>query len=108
MGSVLMNRQWMSRFSYYNFSLRHSRRLRRSFLSKESNQRKVAAWFRPMKGSGVSVPVPPVRYAMPHFLLIVPSLRLSCLNRDFWDYKIYVIDVYRVLPVSKTASGESG
>jgi hypothetical protein len=40
-----------------------------SFLSKESNQRKVAAWSRPVKGSGASEPVPSERYTMPHFKL---------------------------------------
>jgi hypothetical protein len=42
-----------------------------SFLSKESNQRKVAAWFRTVKGRAATMPVPAVRYAMPHLPLIV-------------------------------------
>jgi hypothetical protein len=57
-----MNRQWMSL----------------SFLSKESNQRKVAAWSRPEKGSALSVAVPPVRYAMPHLEVLLGLLRFYC------------------------------
>ena len=57
---VLYDRQWMLL----------------SFLSKESNQRKVAAWFRTVKGSALAVPVPAVRYAMPHLSLNVGLFEL--------------------------------
>jgi hypothetical protein len=47
--------------------LRCSRGLRRSFLSKENNQRKVAAWSRTFEGICFGRCCAAVRYTMPHF-----------------------------------------